>query len=321
VGSANDDGRAGSVLVGVPVIAAGASVELLVRSTLARSVAQLQEREPGVRQGDDPEDVHKFRVATRRLRSDLRTFGPLLDKRWRRGLRAGLRWLGGEVGAVRDADVLRGRIGAQVRDLPETLAGDAEPLLVRLAGERALAHAGLLDALGTTRYARLVDALVAAAEQPQLAPGPDRRLPDGRLPGGRPAAEVVAGLVREPWDDLERAVVALGDEPSDHELHEVRILTKRCRYAAEAVAPVAGDLAGRLASALADLQGVLGDHQDTVVAEAWLDRAAGHLPGTRAAADALIARQRAERHALRLAWPAAWRAAAAPDLHAGLAPG
>ena len=35
--------------------------------------------DPGVRLGKDPESVHQARVATRRLRSDLRTFRPILD--------------------------------------------------------------------------------------------------------------------------------------------------------------------------------------------------------------------------------------------------
>jgi CHAD domain-containing protein len=301
-------------VVEVPELTPDASVELLVRSALARSVAQLQRHEPGVRVGDDPEDVHKFRVATRRLRSDLRTFGPLLERRWRRGLRTELKWLAGEIGAVRDADVLLARLGPEVDDLPGSLTDEAGPLLVRLAGERTIAHAALLDALGTARYEQLVDALVAAVDRPQLLAS----VPRGAPPDERPAGAVVAGLVRRPWRQLEQDVDALGDAPTDHELHQVRILAKRCRYAAEAVAPVAGDAARLLAGAVADVQTVLGDHQDTVVAEAWLRDAADELPGTRAAVEALVGHQRSERHALRLAWTATWQAAAAPDLHAWL---
>jgi len=310
---ANGDGG-GVAVVDVPELTVDASVELLVRSALGRSVAQLQRHEPGVRRGDDPEDVHKFRVATRRLRSDLRTFGPLLERRWRRDLRTELRWLGGEIGGVRDADVLLARLGPRVRDLPGSLADEAGPLLVRLEGERTVAHASLLDTLGTSRYEQVVGALVDAVAQPQLVAAPG-----GAPPDERPAGSVVADLVRRPWRQLEKDVEALGDEPSDHELHEVRILAKRCRYAAEAVAPVAGDAAHQMAGAVADVQTVLGDHQDTVVAEHWLLAAGDQLPGTRAAVEALVGHQRTERHALRLAWPATWQAAAAPDLHAWLA--
>jgi CHAD domain-containing protein len=306
--------RGGLAVVEVPELTADASVALLVRSVLARSVAQLQHHEPGVRRGDDPEDVHKFRVATRRLRSDLRTFRPLLERRWQRGRRAELKWLAAEVGAVRDADVLLGRLGPQVGDLPDALADQAGPLLVLLEGERAVAHAGLLDALGTTRYEQVVAALVDAVARPRLVAAPE-----GAPPDERPAGAVVADLVRRPWRQLEQEVRALGDDPSDHELHEVRILAKRCRYAAEAVAPVAGEPARLLAGAVADVQTVLGDHQDTVVAEQWLRTAGDQLPGAHGAIEALVDRQRSERHALRLAWPATWQAAAAPDLHAWLA--
>src|SRR4029453_8265258 len=118
-----------------------------------------------------PEDIHKFRVATRRLRSDLRTLKPLLERRWLRDLRTELKWLGGETGAVRYADVLLGRLTRQIEALPGSLATDAAPLLLRLEGGRPLAPAGLLDALGTPRYEQLVDALVAATYQPQFAPG------------------------------------------------------------------------------------------------------------------------------------------------------
>ena len=59
-----------------------------------------------------------FRVAARRLRSDLRTFSPLLDHDRTVWLREELAWLGGEVGMGRDADVLAERLRSQMRQLP-----------------------------------------------------------------------------------------------------------------------------------------------------------------------------------------------------------
>jgi CHAD domain-containing protein len=50
----------------------------------------------------------------------------------------------------------------------------------------------------------------------------------------------------------------------------VRILAKRCRYAAEAYAPLLGKRTHRLASTARELQDVLGELNDVVVAERWL---------------------------------------------------
>ena len=51
-----------------------------VRRAIALSVIRLIRHDPVVRLDVDPEGVHQARVATRRLRSDLRTFRPLLDE-------------------------------------------------------------------------------------------------------------------------------------------------------------------------------------------------------------------------------------------------
>src|SRR5439155_1633439 len=78
----------------------------VIRNALAASVARLIAHDPGVRLGDDPEDVHQARVATRRLRSDLRTFHSLLDADWTQALRQDLKSIGRDLGAVRDTEVL-----------------------------------------------------------------------------------------------------------------------------------------------------------------------------------------------------------------------
>ena len=46
----------------------------VLRAAISRSTARLLAHDPGVRLGGDAEDVHQARVATRRMRSDLRTF-------------------------------------------------------------------------------------------------------------------------------------------------------------------------------------------------------------------------------------------------------
>src|SRR5206468_10859672 len=75
------------------------------------------------------------------------------------------------------------------------------------------------------------------------------------------------------WRQLRKGVAALPDQPADAELHRIRILAKRVRYAAEAAEPIAGKIAARTADAAAALQDVLGDHQDSVTAQQWLREA------------------------------------------------
>ena len=59
-------------------------------------------------------------------------------------------------------------------------------------------------------------------------------------------------------------------ERSNQGLHEVRKCAKRARYAAESAIPVAGKPARKLATRMESLQDVLGEHQDSVTAQALL---------------------------------------------------
>jgi CHAD domain-containing protein len=266
------------------------SITDLVRHVTARSVAQIIRHDPGARLGRDPEGVHKLRVATRRLRSDLHSFGALLDPAVVGPIRSELRWLGGVVGTVRDTDVLGARLDARLAAL-----------------SAAEARAAMLSALREVRYLRLLDALVALAAKP-----PFRKT---RAIAPRPSRRMAAGIVQKPWRRVVKAVDARGPDPTDIELHEVRILAKRSRYAAEAAAPLLEPSATRFAAAVADVQTVLGDHQDTVLAEAWLHNALDTLPEVGETAQRLIGVERERRVALRAQWPDVWRKACAKKLH------
>lgn len=284
-----------------------AAIGELVAAAFARSVLQLIRFDPGVRLGTEPEDLHQFRVGSRRLRSDLRTFGPLLDPTWATSLRAELRWLDNSVGAVRDADVLRLRLVERVALLPADDVVAGRRLLSRLDDERDRAGAELAETLSSERYAALLDTLVEAANAPLFAAEPAGLADQAARP-------LLADLARKPWRRLDRAVDALTAEPTDDELHRVRILAKRCRYCAEAAELVVGDEAHLFAERIADLQTVLGDHQDAAVAEAWLREAAKATASVRLAAGQLVAIERSDRAALREQFPKAWKKATKPGL-------
>ena len=129
-----------------------------------------------------------------------------------------------------------------------------------------------------------------------------------------PAGAALPRQVRKPWRRLARAVEELPPQPSDVELHHVRVLAKRARYAAEAVAPVAGRAATRFAEAVAGLQGVLGDLHDAVVAQEWLRTAAGRHATRALVAGEMLAQERADAASLRDRWPAVWEKAAGKKL-------
>jgi CHAD domain-containing protein len=288
-----------------------ATVGELLRHVISKSVAQIVEHHAGVYLGDDPEDLHDLRVAARRLRSDLRTFAPVLDRHWTTWLRDELAWLGGEVGRGRDADVLAERLRACIATLPVEERGAAARLLNRVDATRVEGRQHVVAALSSDRYVVLLDALVEAANDPHFAADP----PDINQQRAR---KIVPDLVRKPWRRVRRAVDGLSDESPDSAFHQVRIRSKRVRYAAEAVTPLFGRDARRFARAMADVQTVLGDHQDTVVAEAWLRAAAKDDPSSRLAVGELINMQRGERRQLRKTFKSVWKKASRRRLRAWL---
>ncbi len=272
----------------------------VVTAALRGGVARLVRNEALIRQsgrdsrdGADPEAVHKARVATRRLRSDLRTFRGALDERWAARLRAELDWLAGVLGAARDADVLLERLSERGKTLPAGSAAGLSEVRCALATHRVQAYAALREALGGERHTVLLERLTEAARAPMLTDE-----------AGRPAATALPRVMRRAWRALEHAVDSLAGAPTDAELHAVRIRAKRCRYAAEACAPVLGKPARRLARAATSLQEVLGECSDAIAAERWLHEWAEHASSSSGAfaAGELAVHERAAAYRARLRW-------------------
>lgn len=287
-----------------PALPSGATAGDVVRRSIAASVTHLIRHDVVMRMDTDPEGVHQARVSTRRLRSDLRTFRSLLDPEWTRALRDELRWLGGVLGRTRDSDVLLERIRSRIDVIPTTERPGAAQIVEVLEQRRKAAHADLLDTIRGERYVELLDRLVQAANEPALL-----------LAADLPAAQVLPGLVRGPWKALRREVRAVGSRPTDPQLHRIRILTKRVRYAADLVEPLLGRPARRFAVAAADLQTILGEHNDAVVAEAWLRgwAAEGRSSDAAFAAGMLAGIERASADRARRTWRRTWRRLAGVD--------
>jgi CHAD domain-containing protein len=233
-----------------------ATVEDLVRFSVRDGLDQLLLHDPGVRLDLGVEDIHQARIATRRLRANLRTLRPLLHRRTVDDLRAEIRWAGQSLGAVRDLDVLRASFA---RSLERTPSPGGADIIAAVETERAAAHRCLVDAMRSLRWQSMLRMLDAAAVLPPLrttvAPTDDAR-------------DRVPRLLRKSWRRLEGRVADASATPTGW--HEVRKAAKSTRYAVEMVEPLLAGAAQRLARDTERMQTELGRRQDDVVARAWL---------------------------------------------------
>jgi CHAD domain-containing protein len=264
----------------------------LVSAMLAAQRLEIVENAEGARAGKDPEPLHRMRVATRRARATLRVAPGVVEPEQADSLRAELAWLGGVLGAVRDLDVLTAHLKSESEALEPAERSALKPLFSRLAGERRKARSGLTRALKGKRYARLLDDLETAAVAPLAV-------------NGRVKLDALAG---KEFGRLVKSMRTLGKEPTDDELHRVRILGKRARYAAELAGPLKPKASAEFVKRAKAFQDVIGEHQDAVVAEDKLRALTADAGAAEAfAAGRLVERERERRSAVRGKVPRAWK--------------
>lgn len=232
---------------------------------LRRQVADLRSRENDVR-AHRPEAVHHFRVASRRLRSGLSGFEPLLDGRTCRTLVDDLRRTAGAIGPAQDAHAVRTHVD-------ETFRGAEDGVATRLHGRLSL----LLEHTESEGWQRAVEHL-DHPEYDELTRSLERfaDLPPWQPAAHLPADEVLGPLLRSEWSRFRRRARAALDAPgsqTDECLHEARKASKRARYVAESLTEVLGRKAKRLARAAEAVQDALGEHQDRVLTQAFLEDA------------------------------------------------
>jgi CHAD domain-containing protein len=237
----------------------------------------------------DPQAIHRARTATRRLRSNLRSLDDVIDPP--AGIREDLAWVGDSLGAVRDTDVLGDRLAGMLVDAPGLVQQGGTMLLSGVANERRDAHERLRRDIAGGRFGNLVHDLDVLVKEASSA-------------GGTIDA---ATVLRPRWRALRVAVRSLDSPASDTQLHEVRIQTKRARYAAEIFQEVGGAACRRFLRRATALQDILGEQHDAARACEWLlgqeidDAAAARSAGWLAAGAA------EDRASLREAWRPSWR--------------
>lgn len=243
-----------------------------LREALQAQVAALREHAPLMDPDGDPEELHKLRVAVRRLRALLRAARPLIDDERAATIRGELGELGGKLGPARDLDVFL----AYLRNEAASLDGDApvfDSVLDDVDRDRRAAYAAARETLASPDHARLIEELEAFCANVVIR--------DGSLKG------VVAR-------ELRRFRKAAKRVETDEELHAARVHAKRVRYAAEAAGK------RKLVERMKRLQDAGGEHQDAVVAEERLRALA--RPETALVVGRLVERQEGRRQRARKAW-------------------
>jgi CHAD domain-containing protein len=227
----------------------------------------------------DIEGVHQLRVAVRRARAVLKTSGGYEE------LTAELRWIFRRLGPLRDLDVLLARFRDDTDGFaPDELAA-VERLLSGLVAERERVRRRVAKALRSERYTRLVAEVGAATPS-----------------GGEETLDLLVEIGK-PHDRLRDEIAAIGSEPADEQLHDLRILGKKLRYVAEMAT---GRQAKALVKAMKRFQDVLGEFHDACVAE---ERLRALRPGDVAeafVAGRLVERERVKQRETRAEWYEAW---------------
>ncbi|MFO0821993.1 MAG: CHAD domain-containing protein [Gemmataceae bacterium] len=198
-------------------VAEAAKVVLAARFEVVRQELPLVLDKPY----ENPEHVHQLRVGTRRAAAALRVFKDCFPRKPLRAVKSHLRNIRQAAGDARDWDVFR--LGLPTAKPLTTSAGKPalDFLLGYAIGERSAAQIRLVDAVvdDGPRFSELSTAFPQLAEQ--------TREPD-QFPNFGTLAAVQFGQLLGAFDD---AVKANPTEP--HDLHQLRILGKRTRYALE----------------------------------------------------------------------------------------
>lgn len=198
-------------------------------------------------------------MATRRLRSLLRTLRPIADEAWIELLRERLRSASDVLSEARDADVTIGRIVLGLGEIDAIGRMHADALLERLERTRTAAYDCVMEMRRDPSHAQLMRDVREAGAHPMLV-----------LPAAARVKGLMRGMLRKTHRRLRTRVKRCGPDPTDETLHGVRIAAKHVRYALEAFEPVLGAAAARVARRLARLQDVLGEEHDATVTVARL---------------------------------------------------
>jgi len=231
------------------------------RKVLRFHFERMLAREPGTRLGEDIEELHDMRVATRRMRSAFGVFSLYFDPDALQPFLKGLRRTGRALGSVRDLDVFMEKAQRYRDTLPEEEQSSLDPLLADWKGQREAKRAQMLEYLDGKKYERFVRGFgeFVVTEGAGALPAPaDKPVP-------HLVSHLVPGLIYNSYQVVRSYETALDGAPIET-LHALRIDCKRLRYSLEFFREALGPEAEDTIEEVVIMQDHLGDLNDADVA-------------------------------------------------------
>jgi CHAD domain-containing protein len=245
------------------------SIELQAEDNLAEAgrkvwlyhFAIMLEHEQGTRKGEDIEELHDMRVATRRMRSAFDVFGPAFDPKHMKRYLKGLRSIGRALGQVRDMDVLlekaliyQGHLEAQAQTGMEALIGDWKRTIEKKRSK-------LIKHLESDAYQSFTQEFNNFLQTPMVGEGAFKPWSEttSRL------RDIVPVLVYSRYAAV-RAYDSVVPAASVAQLHTLRIEFKKFRYTLEYFKEILGESTADMIRELKQYQDHLGELHDADVA-------------------------------------------------------
>lgn len=242
------------------------------RKVLLSELVSMLQHEAGSRTGEDIEDVHDMRVATRRMRSALRLLEAYYKPKSIQGYEMQLKRIARALGGVRDLDVLI----VDLQGYAATLDADHRPrfeaAIAALDADRSEARSHLVKVLNKGEYRRFVQDFAAFL----TTPGAGSRAIAADSVQPVQVRHALPTLIYARLGQV-RAYDPVLDEADDTTLHSLRIEFKRLRYATTLFGDVLGEAIKPFITELKAAQDHLGRLQDIATAEMYLRGVADRL--------------------------------------------
>lgn len=266
VSAANDLNPALAQLSLAPKLTDSLSTWEAVQIVLTHLLGIMRANEPGIRDAIDTEFLHDYRVAIRRTRSILGQIKHVFPEKTLDYFKQEFYWLGTITGPVRDLDMYLLKFNAYMQELPSGLQNDLVPFRQFLQRHWQKEHARLNQALSSKRYHKLITEWERVLSNKNIQS-------HEIFNATKPAKQVAGQRIWKLYKKVIEQGMAINEDASDTDLHELRKTCKKFRYLIEFFYDYySAEQIRKLIKALKRLQEHLGDFQDISIQIIQLNR-------------------------------------------------